>query len=294
MNIQKILITGSSGFIGRYLTSFLIQNGMQIVELTRNPNDSKRVFWNPQMGILDYKKLEGIDAVINLAGENIFGIWNDIKKKKILESRVNAVRVLSEAINKLNKIPQIFMCASAVGYYGKNPSEVCDETSPKGEGFLSDVCESWEYECRGISNLGIRTVNMRFGLVLDSTGGVLQKLESLAKYKITIKFGEKKDVVGWISLRDLARAINFTLNKNSIEGVVNFVEPVETSLFDINELLKLRYKTFINLKIPKFLTKFLLGEMGESLVLSSCKVVPKKLLENGFDFLDRDISVVIN
>ena len=290
MKNRKILISGSGGFIGSYLAANLRANGDKVLSLSRNPTDSSKIFWAPDNGILDNEKIEGIDAVINLAGESIFGYWTRAKKKRIMESRVNSVRTLAAAIRRLKTPPKVFISASAVGYYGINPAKICDENSSKGAGFLADVCEIWERECAELSNTGIRVVNPRFGVVIDNSGGMLKSLVRLAKFKTTINYATKEDTLAWISLKDLYLGLDFCLEDSKISGAVNFVSPKPTSLFEINKILKKRYNTIFNLTLPKPISKIFLGEMAESLILSSARVVPKKLLDGAFKFSILDIN----
>lgn len=294
MKNKRILIAGAGGFVGSYLLSSFLAAGAEVLTLTRREGDKNKIFWAPEKGELDGEKLEGLDAIINLAGESIFGYWTKSKKERILKSRLDSVRTLVSAVKRLKNQPKVFISTSAVGYYGTNPNGICDEASPQGGGFLAEVCKAWEGECAELSISGVRVVNPRFGIVLDSSGGMLKNLESLAKFKITLNFMSKGEgKLPWISLKDLLAATLFCLENEGVSGAVNFVEPDTTSIFEINEILRRRFKTLFNFRLPKPFAKFLLGEMAEALLLSSAKVEPRKLLEAGFSFSASDVGALI-
>lgn len=284
MKNKRILIAGAGGFVGSYLALNLRAAGVEALGLTRKASDKDKIFWAPEKGELDSEKLEGLDAIVNLAGESIFGYWTKSKKERILKSRLDSVRTLVSAVKRLKNTPKVFVSTSAVGYYGTNPSGVCDEESPMGGGFLAEVCKAWEGECAELSICGVRVVNPRFGVVLDSSGGMLKNLESLAKFKITLNFADAQDALAWISTKDLFRALTFCIESENISGVVNFVEPKYASLFDINEILKHRYKAIFNFKVPRCISRLLLGDMAEALLLTDAKILPKKLSDAGFKF----------
>lgn len=295
MKNKRILIAGAGGFVGSYLLSNLRAAGVEVLTLTRRAGDKNKIFWAPDRCKLECEKIEGVDAIINLAGESIFGYWTKAKKDRILRSRVDSVRTLVSAVKRLENPPKTFVSTSAVGYYGTNPGGICDENSPGGEGFLADVCKAWEGGCAELSLCGVRVVNPRFGIVLDSSGGMLKNLEKLAKFKITLNFtGAGEGALPWISLEDLFKATLFCLESEQISGAVNFVAPSGTSLFEINEILRRRFKTLFNFRLPKPLAKFLLGEMAEALLLSSAKVEPRKLLDVGFGFSTTDAGALID
>lgn len=295
MKNKRILIAGAGGFVGSYLLSNLRAAGAEVLTLTRRAGDKNKIFWAPDRGELECEKIEDVDAIINLAGESIFGYWTKAKKDRILRSRVDSVRTLVSAVKRLKNPPKAFVSTSAVGYYGTNPGGICDENSPKGEGFLADVCKAWEDECAELSDMGVRVVNPRFGIVLDGAGGMLKNLERLAKFKITLNFTRAGDgALPWISLKDLLEATLFCLESERISGAVNFVAPCGTSLFEINEILRRRFKTLFNFRLPRPLVKFLLGEMAEALLLSSAKVEPRKLLDAGFSFSTTDAGALID
>ena len=295
MKNKRILIAGAGGFVGSYLLSNFRAAGVEVLGLTRKEGDKNKIFWAPEKGELDCEKIEGLDAIINLAGESIFGYWTKAKKERILKSRVDSVRTLVSAVKRIKNPPKVFVSTSAVGYYGTNPGGICDENSPRGGGFLAEVCRAWEGECAELSLCGVRVVNPRFGIVLDSSGGMLKNLEKLAKFKITLNFtGAGEGALPWISLEDLFKATLFCLESEGMSGAVNFVAPSGTSLFEINEILRRRFKTLFNFRLPKPLSKFLLGEMAEALLLSSAKVEPRKLLDAGFSFSASEMGALMD
>ena len=291
---EKILVAGAGGFIGGYLVSALRGCGAEVLELSRNSKAGGKIFWDPSREFLDQEKIEGVNAVVNLAGENIFGRWSGSKKKAILDSRINSVKTLSKAVKGMGNPPKVFISASAVGYYGTNPEGVCDEHSPKGTGFLSDVCGAWEAECAEVAKTGVRVVNPRFGIVLDKSGGLLERLEKLSRFGLTVNFDAGKEkFFPWISLEDLSGAIKFCIANESISGPVNFVEVGEVSIAKINRALGIRRRIFLNLNFPKWIAELAFGEMAKSLMLSSARVSPRKLLESNFKFCKSDISKIV-
>ena len=205
---KNILITGSHGLIGSSLIPLLTSIGRhKITSLVRkgnntkmglnpstNKEDKKSIFWYPEYNKLDPHELEGFDIIIHLAGENIFGRWTGIKKQRIFDSRVGSTKLLSDSLTKLSNPPSLLICASAIGYYGDRPNEYLTEDSNPGKGFLSEVCQKWEQATKDATEIGIRVVNTRFGVVLTPKGGFLQKLQSPFKLGLGITIGNKNQV----------------------------------------------------------------------------------------------------
>lgn len=287
---MKIAIAGASGFVGKILSDYFKKNGDEILSITRNPRSASDVYWNPDCGNLDAQKLNATTAIINLAGENIFKRWNKKNKESILQSRINSVQTLANAISQLGAKPKCFICASAVGFYGVEQKSICDEFAPKGDGFLSDVCDAWENQTKEIANQNVRTVNARLAIVLDSRGGYLQQLLKLAKFKITLDFSNAENSLPWIDAQTLARATEFCIKNESISGAVNFANPNSTSLQEINKAIKHKCNTLLNISLPRCFAKLALGEMGETFANSNIRVSPKKLLQNGFEFEGKDAT----
>jgi hypothetical protein len=290
---MNILISGSSGFIGKNLTEILKSKGYNIFKLVRKASEvgDKNIFWNIEEEYIDEEKLENIDVVIHLAGENISGSrWTSDKKKKILDSRVLGTRLISKSISKLKNKPKVFISASAIGYYGNRGNETLDENSSKGKGFLSDVCDKWESETKIAKIANIRTVNLRIGIVLSDLGGALEKM--LLPFKIGVGgiLGDGKQYMSWISIHDLVNIIIFCIENNNIVGPLNAVSPNPVTNYEFTKTLGQVLKRPTIFPLPKFVGKIIFGEMGDELLFSSTKVIPKKLKENKYNFIHNNLK----
>ncbi|GIW21997.1 MAG: hypothetical protein KatS3mg068_1004 [Candidatus Sericytochromatia bacterium] len=285
---MNILITGSSGFIGKNLMKFLENEGHNIFRLVRKASEvnNKNIFWNIEEEYIDKDKLSNIDAVVHLAGENISsGRWTKEKKKKILDSRVYGTRLISKTLADLEKKPKVFISASAIGYYGDRGNESLDENSTKGNSFLSDVCYQWEKETEIAKQNGIRTINLRIGIVLSKDGGALEKMLLPFKMGLGGILGDGKQYMSWISIDDLINIINFCINKNNINGVLNAVSPNPVTNYDFTKILGKVLNRPAIFPLPKFVGKIIFGKMADELLFSSTKVFPKKLEENNYKFI---------
>ncbi len=254
-------------------------------------DEPSAILWNPYSRTVDRSQLEDLDAVIHLSGRSIAGgKWTTSAKKDIYESRILPTRFLAETLAKLKHPPKVFMCASAVGYYGDRGDELLAETSGPGEGFLPKLCTDWEQACEPARECGIRTINVRIGLVLSSKGGALGPMLLPFKFGLGGQFGSGRQYLSWISLADLISMFEFTLAHDTITGPINGVslEPITNREFTRTLGQVLRRPTFCTL--PAFAVKLLLGEMGNALLLSSARVVPDGLLKAGFTFQDTNLE----
>ena len=230
---MKIIISGSSGFVGSSLVSFLTDLDHEVIQLVRKENNVSeegnknvsRVFWNPKSGYVDSNSLEGADVAINLSGENIHGMWTSSKKRSILESRLQTTSLLSNTLANLQKPPKVFISASGITYYGNHNSHMVDETSPVGTDFLADVCKQWEDSCDSAKNAGIRVVHLRIGAVLERSGGMLHNFVPLFKIGLGGKWGTGLQHISWLAIEDLLEIILFVIQDDSISGPVNAVSP---------------------------------------------------------------------
>ncbi len=267
---MRILVSGSHGFVGSALTSFLQAKGHVVVPLVRYKQEGA-VCWDPANGKLQLEDFEGFDAVIHLAGESIAsGRWTKKKKEKIFQSRARDTWLLSQVLLRLCRPPKTLICASAIGFYGNRPGEILSEESPLGRGFLASVCKKWEEATTSIENRGTRVVHTRFGVILDPKGGILKKMN-----KFPVMFGDKNQILSWIVLEDVVGAIYHCLIHEQISGPVNFTSPYPIVQ---QELIKTPFR------IPSCIVKLLLGQMGEEVLLSSACVYPEKLLRTGYIF----------
>lgn len=284
---MKILVSGSHGLVGKALLRSLIGDGHEVIRLVRGEHalGSPQVGWQPQQGRIDVEHLEGIHAVVHLAGESIAsGRWSAEKKKAIRESRVKGTALLSDALAQLSRPPSVFLSASAIGYYGDRGDESLTEKSAPGKDFLSSVCVEWEAATRPAVEKGIRTIYTRFGIILDPNEGALGKMLPPFRMGVGGRVGDGKQWMSWIALDDVVNGLKFLIEDESIKGPVNFVapEPVRNAEFTKTLGRVLNRPTFF--PIPAFGARLAFGEMADALLLSSQKVEPSVLEDNGLMF----------
>jgi uncharacterized protein (TIGR01777 family) len=290
---MKILIAGSSGLIGKHLTAHLTGKGHQVYRLVRksaNLNQNE-IFWDPNRGILDSQKISGMDAIINLAGDNIAkGRWTKAKKNLLWSSRIDSTKLLVQAIGEAALKPKVFACASAVGFYGDRGDEQVSESSPPGHGFLSKLCVAWEDAVNLAKNYDVRVVNFRFGMVLSASGGALSAMLPIFKLGLGGRLGSGNQYISWLHIDDTVEAIGLCIFNPNISGPINLVSPKAVS----NREFALTLSTVLNrsafLPVPRSLLRFFLGEMAEELLLFGQKVKPNKLNEFGFIFKYKELS----
>ncbi len=299
---MKIAITGATGFIGRGLTSFLGGEGHQVIALSRNPQQALTILdsklrtlrWTPDNRAELVHELDGVDAIINLAGENIgSSLWTERKRKRIIESRVSAGRLVTDVVASMTRKPNIVVQASAVGFYGSRSDEVLDETSASGNGFLADVVRVWEDSTRGTEALGVRRVIIRTGVVFGGDGGALPKLALPYKLFLGTLLGSGKQWVPWIYYSDELEAIRFLLTSQLSSGVYNLVSPNPARMEEVCSAIggALRRPTII--RVPDFFLKMAMGKMAGETILPSQKVIPSRLAEAGFEFRHADLRTSI-
>ncbi len=294
---KKRLITGASGLIGKALQLSFKETDCEMLLASRGePKNVNHIQWNPDTGFAvgDLHRLEGLDAVIHLAGENVSGLrWTDEKKKAIRDSRVFGTRSLIETFGKLEKKPKVFISGSAIGFYGDRGDEEMTEASQAGKTFLADVCKEWEAESRRAEDMGIRTVLLRTGIVLSKDGGALAAM--LMPYKLGVGgvVGSGKQWMSWVSLDDVVGIINYALENENIRGAVNNVSPNPVINEEFTKTLgSVLYRpTF--LPLPEFAVSLVFGEMGDALLLDSTKVIPKRLIEAGYEFKYTELKSAI-
>ena len=282
---MKILIAGASGLIGSALVAVLEADGAEVTRLVRSTPKPGEIEWHPNQDEMDPARLEGFDAVINLAGENVAsGRWTDEQKKKIHDSRVNGTHLLSEAMAKLSKKPRVFLCASATGFYGDRDDEVLDEHSDSGGGFLAGVCREWEMATEPAAAAGVRVVNLRFGVILSKNGGMLAKLLTPFKMGMGGKVGSGKQFISWVAIDDAVDAIKLALRDETFRGPVNVVSPNPVSNEVFTKTLGHVLSRPTALAMPAFAARLAFGEMADEMLLASQMVVPKRLNDAGFEF----------
>ncbi len=297
--MARVIVTGGTGFIGRPLSLRLVEKGFEVVCLTRNPQNAQKrwgdrikfVGWDGKSpeGWLDFA--EGASAIINLAGESIgSGRWNETKRQRILQSRMNAGKAVVDAVRSLKRKPEVVIQASAIGIYGNRGSETLDESSGLGDGFLAEIAKNWEDSTREIEALGVRRVVVRTGLVLGSTGGSLPRLLLPFRFFVGGALGSGKQWMSWIHLEDEIGSILFLLERKDLTGAYNLTapHPLQNKLFsrELGKLLK-RPAWF---PVPALFLKLILGKMAEETILSSQRVLPVRLEEAGFKFVFSDLT----
>src|SRR6185312_4344282 len=276
--MAKVLISGASGLIGSALVLALEADGHEIIRLTRGPaRPAKELHWEP-MREVSPALVSGFDAVIHLSGENVAGRWTAEKKRKIRESRVVSTRNLAWAIAKAEQPPRIFICASAIGYYGNRGDDILTEDSAPGAGFLPDVCREWEAATH-VGMAGVRVVNLRFGIVLSKRGGALK--EMLRPFRIGLggRIGSGRQWWSWIHLDDAVSAVMLAMRTEGLRDAVNMVAPNPVTNAEFTRELASAMKRPAVFAVPGFAAKLAFGEFAKEGMLSSARVVPKRLEE---------------
>jgi len=293
LRMARILISGASGPIGAALVPALRASGAQITRLSRpggaqTTPDEESIPWDPEQP-LAAGALSGFDAVIHLAGESIVGRWSEDKKKKIRESRVMGTRNVAQALAQAKDKPSIFVCSSAIGYYGDRGDELLNEESAPGVGFLPEVCREWEVATRPAAEAGIQTVQIRTGVVLSSRGGALGKMLMPFKMGVGGKIGSGKQWMSWIDVEDMVGAIHHILKSDLLRGPVNMVAPKPVTNEEFTKTLGSVLSRPAILPMPAFAVKLLFGEMGETVLLGSQRVEPSQLISSGYPFRFRTL-----
>ncbi|HZS05046.1 MAG TPA: TIGR01777 family oxidoreductase [Blastocatellia bacterium] len=292
---MKVLMTGATGLIGRALGRSLENDGHTIAALSRSPDKSRVPFadeayaWQPEAGPPSAEAFAGAEVVIHLAGESVAGRrWNDEQKRRIHDSRVIGTRHLVAAMQALSRPPAAFICASAVGIYGDRGDELLDEQSPAGTGFLSAVCEEWEYESRGTAAFGVRVAQLRIGVVLSAEGGALRQMLPVFRLGLAGKLGSGRQWFPWIHVDDVVGIFRHVIESPATSGPVNVVAPgVVTNAEFTRELARALHRPAF-FAAPEFGLKLMMGEMA-AVVLASQRVVPKVALATGYSFRYPDL-----
>lgn len=292
---MKILISGASGLIGSALARRAVESGHQVVRLVRgvSASNADEIVFDPKASRIDRAGLVAAqaEAVVHLAGENIAaGRWTAARMARIRESRVQSTRLLAESLAALPVPPKVLACASAVGYYGNRGDESLDETSPSGQGFLADVCRAWEAATEPAVQAGMRVVCLRFGMVLDASGGALAKMLPLFRLGLGGPIGNGLQHVSWITRDDAASAILALLEDSSMKGAVNLTAPQPVANRDFARTLGRVLRRPAFLPLPAAAARLLLGKMADELLLSSAQVFPRRLLAAGFSFQDPQLE----
>lgn len=284
---MKFLITGSTGLVGSALAKFLAEDGHAVRRLVRKSAvlNSGEFSWDPVAGRLDQAALEGVDAVVHLAGASIAaGRWTRRRKQAILDSRVQGTRLLAETIARMSDPPPAMISASGINYYGSRGDAIITEESPAGEGFLAGVCREWEAAASPASGRGARVVWLRTGLVLSTKGGALPRMLLPFKFGVGGKVGSGRQYMSWITIEDLVGAIRFAAGDSSIRGPVNAVAPGAVTNAEFTRVIGRVLCRPSVFALPALAARLVMGEMAEELLLSSLRVEPVRLLAAGYQF----------
>ena len=299
---MKVVITGATGFIGRALCRALHRD-YEVIALSRDASRAaksigemaKVIEWDGRTTGSWYKQTNGALAVINLAGENVAsGRWNESRKADILHSRLDSSKSVFEAIKQADKKPTVVILASAIGYYGSRQDEQLDENSTPGKGFLANVCRNVESCTEEIEELGVRCVVIRTGVVLGRDGGAFAKLVKPFRFYLGGHLGNGRQWFSWIHLEDEVAAIKFLMENEHLKGVFNLTAPQPVTMKEFSKILGKVMRRPAWLNVPAFAARLALGEMADEMLLSGQKVLPKRLLNTGFDFKYTNVKQALN
>jgi uncharacterized protein len=274
---MNVLVTGASGFIGSVLVPYLARAGHRVVPLSIREK-------------IDLSSVGQVDAAIHLAGENIAQRWTPAAKKRIQDSRVRGTELLSAELAKIIRRPRALLCASGIGYYGDRGDEPLTEESKPGEGFLVDICHGWEGACEAAVRTGIRVVNLRFGVVLDPSGGALKKMLPPFRAGLGGRMGSGKQYWSWVTRDDAVRAIDHALHNETVRGPVNVVAPNAIRNSEFTKALARTLHRPAMFPVPAPVLRLLVGQMADEALLASTRVVPQRLQQTGFGFADPDLE----
>ena len=289
---MRVAITGSNGLIGRALIDSLTADGHEIVRIVRDSSQAgeQDAVWDVKNRTIGADKLEGVDAVVHLAGEPIGDSrWSDRTKREIHHSRLYGTKLIAETLAGLQAPPKVFLSGSAVGFYGDRGSQVLTEDADPGEGFLADVCRDWEAAAQPAVDAGIRTAWLRTGVTIAEGGPLIDKIELPFKLGVGGKVGGGRQYVPWIALEDHLRAMRFLL-ESEVDGPVNLTAPEPVTNAELTKALGKALNRPTILPIPTFAVTLLYGEMGRVLATSSQRAVPQRLLDEGFEFTQTDLT----
>lgn len=287
--MRKILITGASGLIGRELTKLLLNEGHEVVHLSRSKkynSQVKQFIWDIDKGVIEDGAFDDVDSIIHLAGAGIADKrWSQKRKLEIIESRTKSADLIFNTVAKSSKSPVIFISASAIGYYGAvTVDNIFHEEDEPGNDFQAEVCKHWEKSADRFNNLGLRTVKLRFGVVLSEMGGALKKMLLPTKLGFGSALGSGNQIIPWVHIEDVVNIIAKSLNDNKIIGAFNVAAPSFNNYNDFAKTLaKVLNKPYFMPNVPAIALKLVLGEMSE-IVLKGSRISPNKIIEYGYNF----------
>jgi uncharacterized protein (TIGR01777 family) len=296
---MRILVSGSTGLVGTALKTALRDQGDQVDSLvrpetragqrTRSAREERDVLWNPATGLLD-SSAEGADAVVHLAGSPIAaGRWTSARKRLLRESRIPGTRNLVGALGRLRRPPTVFVAASAIGYYGGRGDEQLTENSAPGTDFLAQLSRDWEAESSRAADFGARVVIVRFGIILAKHGGALPKIAAPFRLGAGGRLGSGQQWMSWVTLEDIVGILRYALATNLLSGVANGVSPTPVRNVEFAETLGSVMRRPALFPTPAFMLRLAVGEMADALLLSSQRVIPAKLDQLGYRFVQPEL-----
>ena len=286
--MKNILITGGTGFIGRELRTKLLQQRYYLSVITRNPGkyvdetakNQQFLGWGDNL----VEAVNHVDAIIHLAGEGIFDQrWNEEVKRNIYNSRIDSTKKLVEAIGQAESKPEVFISASASGFYGSRGDTILDESNPVANDFLAKVCNDWEAEAQKAKEFGVRVVHPRIGIVLEKNGGALQKMIPPFQFGVGGPISDGKQYMSWVHRIDLCEALIFPLTNKEMEGPYNVCAPNPVTMNEFASTLGSAMNRLSIFRVPKFALELMYGE-GAKPILDSIRMQPKVLQVQGFEF----------
>jgi len=291
---SRMLVSGVSGPIGAALLPSLRSCGFQVVRLVRHSAEgADQIQWDPARS-LAANMVSGFDSVIHLAGESVVGRWTNGKKAKIHDTRLQGTHHLASSLAAAKERPRVLITASAIGYYGNRGDETLREESRAGAGFLADVCRDWEAASRPASEAGIRTVQIRIGVVLSDAGGALQKMLPAFRMGVGGNIGSGRQWMSWIHAQDLVGAMHHILKSDLLHGPVNMVAPHPVTNAEFTKTLAASLSRPAIFPVPVFAVKLAFGQMAEEVLLASQRVEPKKLISSGYPFQYSDLRKALD
>jgi uncharacterized protein (TIGR01777 family) len=296
---MRILVSGSTGFLGTFLIETLEREGHTIARLVRPETGqgkasgarAQTVRWDPLAGEFDAAAAEGFDALVHLAGASIAGgRWSGSRKRLLHTSRIDATRHLIGVLSKLQRPPRVIVAASAIGYYGDRGNEILTETSAPGGDFLAGLCHEWEAETARGAEFGARVVNLRFGIILAAHGGALPRMALPFKLGVGGRLGTGRQWMSWLTLGEAAGMIKFALGNSGLAGPANAVTPNPVQNTEFTCILAKTLHRPALFAAPAFVLRLALGEMADALLLSSQRVMPSKIEQSGYRFVRPELA----
>jgi len=290
---MRVAVSGSTGLVGSALVSALAAAGHDAIRLARSPTRSTQhtAVWDPAAGTIDAAALDGVEAVVHLAGESIAtGRWTTQKKARILESRIKGTQLLSQTLARMTRPPHVLVSASAIGYYGDRGEETLNEDSPQGRGFLPEVCQAWESATEPAFRAGIRVVQTRLGIVLSPSGGALAMMLPPFRLGLGGPLGNGRQYMSWVAIDDVVGAIHYALTTEHLRGPVNVVAPNPVTNQEFTKILARVLRRPAVFPVPPVMLRLMLGQLADEALLASARVLPSKLRLTGYPFRYPDLE----